>query len=307
MTDNKKIEIISNICELLEFVKNNNNLNYLIAFDMDDTLICGEETLGSDMWLNKSMKKGRQLSNILNDMDYVYSFMIYRTVEPDTIDVVTKLISYPNVDYLILTRRGMRHYSQTIKHLKESGLASLIRSNVLDINSTAFENTLNTHSDMVGVGDGDGDCQDKTVNGRIRYIDNICFCSGYEKDVILEELINLAYISSPKKRYDTIVVIDDSIQDINRIHNRFLRSSSLRKSLFNKSSTHSIHYSFMEIIKRRYSDGAFQKDNRTLRTIKNTISYVNGKTIIDYVISVNVLLSVSLLWWFVFRFLGIII
>jgi uncharacterized protein DUF2608 len=298
MADDKKIEIITNISELLEFTDPEDSNRYLIVLDMDDLLIKGEHTLGSDTWFHHSMKSGRNITDVLENMGYAYSLIKYVRVEPDTLEVLTELLAPDNIDYIIMTSRGIMYYSQTLKHLKDAGLAHLfIRPNMLSFDGA---------DDLIvkGVEPNPNDPDMYPRLRQVRYIDNICFCAGNDKGLILEEIIYRTHAANPRRKYKTIVFADDSIKNVNIVHNRFIKPS--RKNLLRGIRTYAIHYSFLEIQKRRYDSVSLQADDKMMRSLQNSISYINGKAMVNYVLSLYILLGVSTLWWFVFRFLGII-
>lgn len=292
MRYDKKIEIISQIAELNDFLPDTEqNEDTLLVMDMDDMLVRGDGTLGSDTWFSTSIKKGRDVLDILRDMGCAYSLMQYRTVEPDTCEVLKDILNRPNIDYIIMTSRGMMHYSQTVKHLRDAGLGDLmIRPNMVNIRNA---------DDILPKSDEEGDPVMYPRLSQVRYIDNICMCAGNDKGEIMEEIM---YRS--KKRYQRIIFVDDSISNVNKVHNRFM--SPQKTKVFDNIKTYSIHYSFMEVEKRHYDDDALKRDDQKLHYLKNTIAYLNGKATIDYILSLNVLLVISMMWWFVFKFLGII-
>jgi hypothetical protein len=313
MTDNKKIEIIFNISELLEFInfpkstkKTSENDNYLFVFDLGDVLIGSTETLGSNIWLNKNIKNKRDINTIHENMGYAYSLIKYEAVESNTIDIISKICqnNSSNVDYLVLTSRNIIYYSQTLKHLKDSGLGNIfIRPNMLNIKDS---------NDIIvkGLIDKDIANENKSYSlnypklDHVRYIDNICYCGNNNKGLVLEELISRAYEENPKKKYKYITVIDDSIDNINKVHNQFM--NPMRKNIFKDTNTHAIHYSYMEINKRRYNEELLRIDDHKIKYMRNGIAYMNGKITLDYILSMKVLIIISLLWWIAFRFLGII-
>lgn len=296
-----KIEIISNIDELLEFINLENSENrYLIVFDLSDVLIGSTETLGSDIWLTKNIKKGRNINIIHKNMEYAYSLINYNTIESNTYNVVHKLCNSSNVDYFILTSRNVIYYSQTIKHIRDAGLADLfIRQNMLNVKKS---------NDIIIKG-GNLEHNDNLYSlnypkfDQVRYIDNICFCGNNNKGLVIEELIGRSYTTNSKKKYNYILMIDDSIDNINKVHNQFMRPS--RKNIFNDTNTYAIHYSYMEIDKRLYNDESLRIDDQKIKYMRNGIAYMNGKISLNYVLSFKVLLIISILWWIAFRFLGI--
>lgn len=301
MSEDKKIEIISNISELLDFVDPDDTDRCLLALDMDDVIVRGE-SLGSDTWFRTSLKEGRDINDVLENMGLAYSLMKYSIVEPDTLDILTRILNGPNadnVDFLIITSRGIMYYSQTLKHLREAGVADLlVRRNVLNITDA---------NDMRvdGIAPNPNDPKMYPRLHQIRYVDNICFCAGNDKALILEELVNRIHTSNPRKKYKKIVFVDDSIQNVNKVHTSFVNPR--RRNLYRGIKTYSVHYSYMEIEKRKYNLESLRKDDERMRYIKNCISYINGKVELNYVVTFNVFMIVSILWWFAFKFLNLIV
>jgi hypothetical protein len=298
MSEDKKIEIITNITELLEFVDSDDSERCLLVLDMDDVLIKGVQTLGSDTWFHRSLKNGRDILEVLDNMGKAYSLIDYVQVENDTLSILEQLTSYNNIDYLIMTSRGMMHYSQTLTHLRESGISHLfIKPNILTFNG----------ADDIVVEGVEPNPEDPDIYPRlrqVRYIDNICFCAGNSKDLVLEEVVHRVHTANPKKKYKKIIFVDDSIQNVNKVHTSFIQPR--RSNLYRGIKTRAIHYSYMEIQKRRYDNELLKKDDEKMRYIRNCISHINGRIAIDYVVTFNVFMVISILWWFVFRFLGII-
>jgi Protein of unknown function (DUF2608) len=300
MSEDKKIEIITNISELNEFVDSDDTTRCLVVLDMDDVIIRGVQSVGSDVWFHQSLKDGRGITEVLDNMGMAYSLIDYVHVEKDTSQVLTKLLSYENVDYLIMTSRGMSHYSQTVKHLREAGkeLADLlIRPNMLK-----FDGADDLEVDGIQIDPEDPEMYPRLR--QVRYIDNICFCSGNRKDLVLEEIVHRVHTAHPKAKYKKIIFFDDSIQNVNRVHTSFIKPR--RRNLYRTIETYAVHYSLMEIHKRKYDTDSLKRDDEKMRLIKNCISHINGRVGMNYVVTFNVFMAISLLWWFVFRFLGII-
>lgn len=286
-----KIEIITNIREIADFIPDNDDVRVLVVFDMDDVLVRGQGSLGSDTWFRKCIDKGREGIQILRDMGTAYSLMDYHTVEPDTREVLEEVLKRDHVDYMIMTSRGSMYYSQTIKHLRDAGLGDLmIRPNMVDVR---------TANDLLPKSVDPNDPPMYPRLTQARYIDNICLAAGNDKGEVMEEIIFRS-----KKQYGRIVFIDDSISNVNKVHNRFV--APLRKKVFDGINTYTIHYSYMEVEKRHYDDSALARDDQKLRYLKNTREYLNGRVVIDYPLTINILFVISVFWWIAFRFLGFV-
>lgn len=297
MSDDKRIEIITDISELYELIDQNDTDRCLVVLDMDDVIIKGKQTVGSDIWFNTSLKNGRNIIKILNDMNKAYSLIDYVTVEDDTKEVLVNILTRKNLDYFIMTSRGIIHYSQTLKHLRNSGVDDLlVRENILKI----------TGADDIVVEGFVPNPDDPVTYPRfrqVRLIDNICFCSGTDKDLVLEEIIYRVHSSNNRNKYKKIIFIDDSLKNVNKVHSSFLKPR--RHNLYRGIKTLAIHYAHTEINKRKYDINALKMDDEKMIRINNLTSYLNGKVELNYAVAMYVLLGVSFLWWFTFRFVGL--
>ena len=270
----KRIEIISNISELNEFINDTNK--YLVIIDLDDFLIRGSDTLGSDIWYRSNLEKGRSRKNVIKNMYYVYSVMKYQPIEDDTIEIINSISSRKNVDLIIQTARSIKFYSHTVKHLCDAGLGSLIKPNILSIPHYIYDSNMN-----------------------VRYMDNVIYCDGNPKDDILEHVLKC--LPRLSKTYDTIIFGDDSISNVNDMHNKFMTSKT-----YKPMNTYAIHYSYMEMTKRKYNDDTLINDDQKMQYLKYVIMCMNGKLKLDYVLTTNVFITISLFWWFIFKFVGLI-
>ena len=221
----------------------------------------------------------------------------YHPVEEDTKEVLTNLLS-ENVDCIIMTSRGIVHYSQTVQHIRQSGMADLfLKKNILELDET-------NDFKVRGISDNEESAESSPRMRQIRYVDNIFFCAGNSKELILEEIIHRIHKNS-KKKYKKIIFVDDSIQNVNKVHASFIKPS--RSHLYRGIKTYAIHYAFMENFKRTYDKDCMELDNEKLRQMKQHKSWMNGRIEKNNLVAMNVFIGFSFLWWMAFKFLGIII
>ncbi len=249
-----EIDSINKISEIVDSLKKNNK-RILLIFDIDDTLIKPKGKIGSELWFTNNLEKyDNDWMKILDDVFYLYSLLFFDPVEADTKNVVDKLISDPGTEYMFLTARSYKFYSHTLKHLEESGMESLIKSN-----------TLHVPLEIQNVGKLD-------PKFKVRYIDNICLVSGNDKNLVLIELLKQHYTSNTTSDpYDAIVFVDDSDSNITKMHNTFESHD-----LFKNVSTRCVHYTYMKQHRQEYSVHDFTDDNDKMHKLMEFKHYINN-------------------------------
>lgn len=251
------IEKIYELIEMLDKMINIEHKKILVVFDIDDTLIRPITTLGSDSWFRHSITEmSENVHDIIDKIYYIYSLLSFQIVENDTYKLFDAITTYANekdLKFFALTSRNTKFYSFTIKHLEDANIANvIIRDNMLNV-----DNFLNLTIDDF-------------CNNDIRYIDNICLISGNNKGKVLTKLLN-SHCKNTLDRFDTIIFIDDMINNINDVHD-----SILANDIYNDIETYCIHYKFMEHHKSNYSIHDITDNKNKIEEIFRMKNYINS-------------------------------
>lgn len=263
---NKKYKVIESgsISFINEMIKNlilNEKKRVLLICDIDDTLIRPIVNIGSDSWFCRSIKD-EHINIIRKKLGLIYSLLTFSGVEKETdvfvnqIDVLTKT---DNLKFFCLTSRSVLFHSYTVMHFKETGYDKVfVRPNMLLFDDHLY---LNHDADIESV-------------PHVRYMDNICTCSGLNKGDVLIDILKRSYLNRRIDfDFDVIIFIDDSINNIDKMNN------GLKDFLidFNDIESICIHYTYMEEHKNNYSIKDFIDDNEKMDKLMEFKNYINNK------------------------------
>ena len=118
------MRVIKDIKKIIPFI----NLQTLIMFDIDNTLIYSKQYKGSDAWFSHhvNLVKQNHDDRIANNIDELVSIwvsmissLIMLPCQEDTVDIVNSLIDKNNI--VFLTSRGPNCYHDTMIQLKQNG------------------------------------------------------------------------------------------------------------------------------------------------------------------------------------------
>lgn len=271
--DNKNHRVIesgsiSQISELISNIILNDNNRVLLVCDIDDTLIRPVVNIGSDSWFTRSLK-GEHINNVRKNLGLVYSLLNFSGVEKETDAFVAKIAALSQTDklkYMCLTSRSVIFHSYTLMHFKDTGYDKVfVRPNVLSIDNPlylGYEAETSTES-----------------LPQVRYIDNVCSCSGMNKGDVMVDILKQVYLDSLQDNhstgdfeFDTIIFIDDSISNVNKMH---LKLRGFFKD-FPCMISICIHYTYMEEHKNNYSIRNFIDDNKKMNRLIEFKNYINN-------------------------------
>lgn len=241
------VKEINEFIKLLTHLVTSEKKRVLLVCDIDDTLIRPVVNIGSEAWFNYSLKN-EDIDDVINKLSMVYAVLSFQGVEKNTdvlIDTIKNLsdpLKCPNsMKYMCLTARNVRFHSYTTMHLHRTRYDKiLVRRNMLDLPDTMY---------LMGSDKGNENVP------LVRYIDNICSASGENKGEVLVEILNRYFDKHPHEEFDYIIFIDDSINNIDKVH------CHLKKYIKRKISSICVHYTYMEEHKSNYSIHHFTDDN----------------------------------------------
>ena len=254
--ETNSIEHISNIVKRLVV---DEKKRVLLVCDVDDTLIHPLVSVGSESWFHQSLKVDNIL-NIRKKVNMLYSLMEFNPVEKET-NNFTKLIKelsdpdkYSNpLKYMCLTARNTAFHSHTTRHLNDVGYGDVfIRPNMLTIDNPLY----------ISVDDTDN---------KARYIDNICSCSGRDKGAVLENILSQYYDDNNNYRFDSIIFVDDSVNNNHKVHDRLKNSPTIKDN----ECCLCIHYTFEEERKNSYTIHDFENDSKIVDDIMKFKNAIN--------------------------------
>jgi len=254
-------ESISQINELISHIVLNDNKRVMLICDIDDTLIKPVVNIGSDSWFHHSLK-GEHINNVRKNLGLIYSLLNFCGVEKETdafVDKIASLSLMNKLKYMCLTSRSVVFHSYTLMHFKDTGYDKVfIRPNTLSLDNPLYLKCK---------------ASDEYIP-HVRYIDNVCSCSGMNKGEVMIDILKQAYLDNPQDNpqdnsqdngfdFDMIIFIDDSVGNINKMH------SSLREFLmdFPHVASLCIHYTYMEEHKNNYSIHDFIDDNEKMNRL----------------------------------------
>lgn len=283
--DSKYIAIIENVHSILklgsitqfgDIIKKlvvNSKKRVLLVCDIDGTLINPQVTIGTDPWFINSLNDDN-INNVRKKLGLIYSLLDFKGVEDkntdEFVDLIQKLstshiiFNHVPLTYICMTARNTTLYSHTVIHFNDSGskyVKTFIRPNMLHINDALC--IITDHMDHA-------DYTDNTYHElpHVRYIDNICFCSGTNKGDVLIELLNRYYDEFPDDKFDVIIFIDDSITNVSNVHNKL-------KNYLDDASSICVHYNYLEEHHNSYTIHDFMDDTKKLNELLEFKQYIN--------------------------------
>jgi len=257
------IEHISNIIKNLII---NDKKRVLLACDVDDTLIHPSVNIGTDAWFYHALKDDH-IINVRKKLGLIYALLDFNGVEKETNDFVNLVDDLSNpthydnpLIYICLTARCVSFHSYTTTHLTDSGYGNVfIRPNMLDVHDPLYVKK-DIHNPLC-----------RSIPS-VRYIDNICSCSGKNKGDVLVALLTRHYEKSDiNNKFDIVVFVDDSSSNIQKVHNK------LSNFLENDASSLCIHYTFREEHKNSYSVHDFTNDSKKMDDLIEFKKNINSK------------------------------
>jgi hypothetical protein len=237
----------------------------LLICDIDDTLIRPMVNIGSDKWFRYAVKN-EDITVVREKLGLLYSLLKFCPVEKDTDNFVKQIALLADSGYLkfiCLTSRHALFHSYTIMHLRDVGYDKVfIRPNVLNVENNLYLKTI--------------------INNTlpyVRYIDNVCSCTGSNKGEVLVDIINRAYLQKNtniniKIDFDMIIFIDDSDINIKNVHTS-LQSFLINNDILNNIECILVHYRYMEKYKQIYSMHDFISDCRKIDLLIEFVKYIN--------------------------------
>ena len=264
-----QIKYISDFIDILKNLIIDQRKKVLLVCDIDDTIIRPIVDIGSEAWFSFSLKH-EQIDNVLDKLGMIYAILNFQCVEEDTNNLISliKDLSNPSSDqlltYLCLTSRNVRFHSHTATHLYQANYdKTMIRQNMLEI-----DNSMCIFEQITPYG--------KQNIPLVRYIDNICFTSGTDKGIVLDEILNRYFKKNQKeKMFDTIVFIDDSKINTDSVHGSLM---NITKKYHIDSLC--VHYTFMQEQKNNYSVNHYIDDTKKIDKLIEAKEHINTKRIV---------------------------
>jgi len=205
----------------------------LLILDVDEVLVRPAINVRTDPWFTKCLVRGDDLSDTQQKLYLSYAMLHFTGVEHDTDDfvkMISTLSTSNNLSYMCLTSRHAMCHSYTTQHLKDANYHNVfIRPNMLKLTDPlSITNVMSTSFNTPCV----------------RYVDNICSCTAENKGVVTDSILTRC-----NDTFDVVVFIDDSLSNINKVHDK------LKMRMCNESSL-CVHYTYM----KSYSDEDFARD-----------------------------------------------
>lgn len=222
----KKVVYISDI---LSFISCNNHHKNLLVLDIDNTILKGSTSLGSDQWYSWQCQLIKQkskysvaydiehLNKIINEM---YSHLVYELCEPElpnTLFLLKKL----GLDIVLLTARGSDCHDYLLKTLKQL--------NVFPYLMTSCRNHLGG------------------------YQDGIIYCQGSHKGNILK-----LFLEQHDYNPEQIIFVDDKLKNLEHV-NEILPQTQLFLCTHQSENVHSFNQSNKQEVIQEYQDYLYKK------------------------------------------------
>jgi hypothetical protein len=232
----------------IEKLKNYTNVEDLIIFDIDNTLIEPAQLLGSDQWFynalqraKKKLSKEKALEVVLSQYFSIQHISKMQTVEKNTANIVQDLQN-KNKTVIGLTTRNLDMLFCTIKQLKKLQI---------DLNKTS----ISKETFFFNIGNG------------VLYKEGIVFCDGTHKGHALFSLLDTIKYN-PKR----IIFINDKYSHIKQIENsceqRNIPFLGLRYGYLDEK-INKTNYKIGEIQQRRFKK--ILSDKKALKILQKKI------------------------------------
>jgi hypothetical protein len=277
-TNHQSIQI-KNISSFTSMLKNlivDQQKKVLLVCDIDDTLIRPIVDIGSEAWFSYSIKH-EHIDDVIDKLAIVYGILKFQSVEKDTDDLITLIKELsdpigsdpndnPQLKYLCLTSRNVRFHSHTLMHMHQTNYDKIfVRRNMLEIDDSMY--ILEHSSNPYG----------KPSIPLIRYADNICFTSGNDKGIAMDQILTKYFKNNEAdKLFDVVVFIDDSKYNIDCVHDSLMNIS--KKYPINSICA---HYTFMQEHKNNYSINHFIDDSNKINKLNEIKDQINTKKILE--------------------------
>lgn len=215
----------------------------LVALDVDNALIAHEHALGSDQWFRWQMnllgtKSPYRIADNFEELLVWYRRTINihgattRLTDPEITNVLYKLKLY-GVPHLAVTARDSETLAGTRRELSKNQVKYSFKSPLLEIDSKIA-----------------------SLDEPIYYKNGLAMLSGQDKGKFLKHAID-----ATNGQYKVVVMIDDQLRNVNKVHAAFENSSiqtvGLRfaaedknVSRFLRSAKKSVHQAFLKLQKK---------------------------------------------------------
>ena len=212
-------ENINDLSALSEQVKLDkpDNLNTLIIFDIDDTLLESVNFVGSGKWYNwqrgrivydadgglVSVKKDQQFHCMFRTLGTLFEIGSTKLTQDNAVEIFNQ---FKNFDLMILTARTAKYRVATERELAKHGIV------LADEHFSSVKDGL------------DFEFNDSKRTARVTYNKGIVMSSGLNKGRVLKTILEQA-----NKKYESIYFIDDSDKNVKQMKQEWQDKASIIK------------------------------------------------------------------------------